>query len=99
MTAGLSKTLWYDQNRNRLFLIPDEEQLPSGDFILRTVTGRELRVEPESAAAFEIGEEEAKDWVKAEFGELLDGVRAGIDSFVERLKKGPDGDAEESNDS
>lgn len=94
-----SLTLWTDPARSRYFLIPDGEQLPPGEFILSTLTGRVLRVDPASLAAFELSEEEAKEWVKAEFGELLDGVRAGIDRFVERLRQGPGGGAKVSEDS
>lgn len=89
-----ARTLWTDPARGRYFLIPDEEQLPPGEFVLRTLTGRELRVGEAAAAAFEVSEAEAREWVKAEFGELLDGARAGLERLVERLRRGPGGGAE-----
>lgn len=91
-----TRTLWTDPARTRYFRIPDDEPLPPGEFVLRTVTGRELRVDEGSLAAFEMGEAEAKEWVKAEFGEMLDGVRAGLERFVEKLKQEPAGGAEET---
>lgn len=93
---NLPHTLWTDPARSRYFVLPDEEQLPPGEFVLRTLTGRELRVEEASAAAFEVSEAEAREWVKAEFGELLDGVRAGVERFVEKLKWGPGGGSDET---
>jgi len=89
-------TLWTDPARTRYFRIPDGEQMPPGEFVLRTVTGRELRVEPESVAAFELSEAEVREWVRGEFGELLDGVRAGVERFVEKLKRGPGGGSDET---
>lgn len=90
------RSLWTDPARGRYFLFPDGQQLPPGEFVLRTVTGRELRVEEEAAATFEVSESEAREWVRAEFGEMLDGVRAGLERFVEKLKQGPGGGAEET---
>lgn len=95
-----ASTLWTDPARTRYFRIPDGELLPPGDFTLSTLTGRVMRVEEAAVAAFEIAEAEAKEWVKGEFGKLLDGARAGIDRFTERLRQGPGGaGGEEPDDS
>jgi len=93
-----SFTLWTDPARTRYFRLPDGEQLPPGEFVLRTMTGRELRVEEAAAAAFEVSEAEAREWVKAEFGVMLDGVRAGLERLVEKLKRGPGGGSDETNE-
>jgi hypothetical protein len=82
-------TLWSDTARTRFFLIPDDEQLPAGDFDLRTITGRHLQVDAAALAQFEISEHEAKAWLKGEFGKMLDGARAAADRFIERLRQGP----------
>lgn len=92
------QTLWTDPARTRYFRIPDAERLPAGEFTLSTLTGRVMRVEGASAAAFEITEAEAKEWVKGEFGKLLDGARAGVDRFTERLRRGPGGGGGEGPD-
>lgn len=80
-------TLWTDPARSRYFLIPDDSELPPGDFILRTLTGRKLEVAPQSLAAFELSEEQAKAWLKAEFGKLLDDARGAVDRFVQGLNE------------
>ena len=49
-------TLWSDTARTRFFLIPDDEQLPPGDFDLRTITGGHLKVDAAALAEFEISE-------------------------------------------
>jgi len=64
-------TLWSDAARSRFFLVPDEKKLPPGDLILRTITGRVQRVDAIAVAPFEVTEEQAKEWVKGEFGKIL----------------------------
>lgn len=85
MSPMESKTLWSNHDRTRFFLIPDDPEIPPGDFVLRTLTGRELRVAPSALAEFEVSEQEAKEWLKAEFGKMLDGARSAIDGFVKKL--------------
>jgi hypothetical protein len=81
--------LWSDPARSRFFLIPARRTLPPGDFILRTITGREQRVHDAALAEFEVTEEQAKEWVKGEFGKILDTARGAVNRFVEKLRSGP----------
>lgn len=84
-------TLWSDLQRRRFFVIPDAETLPPGDFALHTLTGRSLRVDPAAAVRFEVTEDEAKAWLKGEFGTLLDTARGAIDRFIEKLRSASSG--------
>ncbi len=95
MKSYLSVTLWTDAARTRYFLIPDDKEFPSGDFTLRTLTGRKMKIEEGSLAEFELSEEEAKEWLRGEFGKMLDGARAAVDRFVKKLSEGPSDSAEE----
>lgn len=95
-------TFWTGEGRSRFFLIPDDQQLPPGDFVLRTLTGREMRVAPSALAEFEVSEREAKEWLKGEFGKLLDSARSKIDGFVQKLHEAAreaDEEAKKSRDS
>jgi hypothetical protein len=83
-------TLWSNTSRTRFFLISDEQPLPLGDLVLRTITGGEQRVDPTAVAAFEVTEEQAKEWVKGEFGKILDNARGAVNRFLERLRSGPE---------
>jgi hypothetical protein len=82
-------TLWSNSVRSRFFLIPDDNSLPPGDFVLRTITGREQRVASAALAPFEVSEEQAKEWLKDEFGKILDNARGGVNRFLEKLRSGP----------
>ncbi len=78
MAFNVSKTLWSDPDRSRFFLIPNDHQLPVGDFELRTVTGRKQQVEESAIIEFEISRDEAKIWLKEQFGEFLTSAKTGI---------------------
>lgn len=82
-----SRILWTDAARTKYYLISDDERLLPGSFVLRTLTGRELRVDPASLEQFELSEEQAKEWLKAEFGKMLDETRGAIDGFIKRLNE------------
>ncbi len=66
-----TKTLWSDLSRTRHFLVPDGEKLSSGNFILRTPTGQQLEVDPDALASYEVTREQAKAWLKEQFGQVL----------------------------
>jgi hypothetical protein len=70
--------IWSDVNKSRQFLIPETEQLPPGDFLLRTAAGREMRVDPAAVAKFEITAEEANAWLKDQLGDVLKNLRSGL---------------------
>lgn len=73
-----AKTLWSDADKTRQFLIPDTLELPSGEFPLRTATGREQRVDPVVLSRFEVSPEQAQAWAKAQFGEVTRRLKAGL---------------------
>jgi hypothetical protein len=83
-------TLWADAGRGRFFLVPDDHPLAPGSFVLRTITGHKQRADPTAVAPFEVKEEQAKEWVKGEFGQILDNARGAVNRFLERLRNGPE---------
>jgi DNA-binding LacI/PurR family transcriptional regulator len=90
-----AKTLWTDADKTRQFLIPDALQLPLGDFLLRTATGREQRVDPAALAPFEVSAEEARTWAKAQLGKVALRLKAGLkDALFGSTEKGKGRDEE-----
>lgn len=80
------KTLWSIPDHTRYFLIPDDHELPSGDLLLVTLTGKRLEVDPAAAAEFEISREEAKRWTEAELKEVLGDVRGKIQGVLDEVR-------------
>ena len=79
-------TLWTNPARTRFFVVPDGQEFPPGEFTICTTTGREAKVDEATLPGFEVTEDQAKSWVKEEFGKLLDGVRHAADGFVAKLR-------------
>ncbi|HEY8072441.1 MAG TPA: hypothetical protein VIE47_10820 [Methylocystis sp.] len=89
MSSLARLTLWSDTSRSHFFLIPDQHPLPPGNFVLRTLTGREQCVDEAALAPYEVSEEQAKNWLESEFGKMLDNARGAVNRFVEKLRGGP----------
>jgi len=83
----MNKTLWSTPDRARCFLIPDDRELPPGDLLLITLTGKRQEVDPAAAAEFEISREEAKTWVQAELKEVLGEVRGKIQGALDEVRR------------
>lgn len=86
MSLNLSQTLWSNHDRTRFFLIPDDREIPNGDFELKTVTGRQEYTFENTVVEFEISRDEAKQWLKEQFGELLSSVRVGITDAIKNWR-------------
>ena len=87
MNTKISPTLWSDVERSRFFLIPGDRQIPPGDFPLRTITGRQMEVEPNALAPFEISREEAKTWLNSQFGQVLEEAKGKLTNYLRNLGK------------
>lgn len=89
-----TKSIWSNATRDRHFLIPDSEELPSGEFNLLTVTGRQQQVDPEALAPYAISQEEAKAWLKDQFGQVVESAKQAVmDSIRSKMASEPDLDA------
>jgi hypothetical protein len=82
MLASIAKTVWSNQERTRHFLIPDETKLPPGDFVLRTVIGRQMEVQEEAARAYEVSREEAKAWLSNQMAGMVGHVKDALMKFL-----------------
>ena len=55
-------SLWVDANQDKYFLIPINEIIPDGDFLISTLLGEEKSVDINAKTPFEITETEAKQY-------------------------------------
>jgi hypothetical protein len=60
------------------FLLPDDLDLPPGDFPLHTSAGRQRRVDVAVLAPFEVSAEEAETWAKAQLQDITRRLEAGL---------------------
>ena len=85
-------TLYTTPDRTRFFLVPDDTDLPAGDLRIRTFVGnqrpgQERSVDEATLVSFEVGEDEARAWVKEELSVVLGAARERVMGFAERLKQ------------
>jgi len=64
--------LWTDAQQKRYFLIPEYTLWPEGDFVLRTFTGRQQRIDPAVLSNFEMTPQQAQQYVQAQMDQALE---------------------------
>jgi hypothetical protein len=94
----LAKTLWTDETGKRCFLIPDAQELPPGDFSLRTAAGRERKVHHDSLTSFEVSTEEGVAWTRAQLGTVVGLLKSGLKARLLGGEKGERASADEEGD-
>ncbi|HVH12270.1 MAG TPA: hypothetical protein VM759_04420 [Longimicrobium sp.] len=79
--------IWTTMDRDRHFILPDDAELAPGGLALRTATGRERTVDEAAVLPYEVTEEEARAWARAQLGEVFGEIREQTLGFVERLRQ------------
>ena len=87
----MPSTLWTDRNTGRQFLIPQETEpsLPPGEFVLRSATGRQLRIEAAAVERFLVTPDEARAWLKSQLGQVLQQARDAIGQALRGAPRQP----------
>lgn len=71
--------LWIDSTHNRYFLIPENQNLPPGDFIIFNLIGKKKKVVLTAITDFEITEEKANNYFENELNRLLEQIEISED--------------------
>lgn len=79
MNSKNTLSLWIDSTRSRYFLIPENQNIPTGDFILFNLTGKIKTVSPTALVSFEITEEEARAFLETELNQLMEQIEISED--------------------
>ncbi len=79
MNSEEKHSLWLDYTRTRYFLIPDNQNIPTGDFILFNLTGKKKTVALTAIASFEITEEQAMAYLETELNQLIEQIKISED--------------------
>ncbi len=93
----MNETVWSTQDRTRHFIIPDIEDLSDGDFILRTVVGRQMEVDEASVLQFEVSRDEAKAFLSGQMNEVFTEAKNKLLGFLAKKQEAKKNDAS-SND-
>jgi len=82
MKSNLKRSLWNNSTRSRYFLIPDDQDLVTGDFILCNLNGDKKNVDSAALAPLEITESEAKAYLQAEMNQALEEAKNSFSNFM-----------------
>ncbi len=75
--------IYTDYPRSHYFLIPNDQELSSGDFIILTLNGDEKKVDYNALNSFEISEAEANLYLQAEMTQALDEAKNAFSNFLQ----------------
>lgn len=96
MTTSASKTVWSTPDRNRHFVIPDDTDLPTGPFALRTVVGRQMDVDEQAALHYEVSRDEAKEYLKQQMGDVVEQAKDAVMGWLRKGTETPSAAASQS---
>jgi hypothetical protein len=80
------KTLWFNGDRTRFFLVPNDQELPSGDFILRRGVSHQMQVDELALQPYEITREAARAYLDSQAEHVLDEAKSSVLNFLEQFK-------------
>jgi hypothetical protein len=83
MNSLFKPTLWTDYSRSRYFLIPNDQNLSSGDFILYSLQGDETKVDATELISLEITESEAREYLQADMNQALETAKNAFGDFMQ----------------
>jgi hypothetical protein len=66
------KSLWFNSDRTRLFLVPCDQELSPGEFILRRGVSHQIQVDELALQPYEITCEEARTHLDSQAEHVLD---------------------------
>lgn len=76
------RSLWTDSTKSHYFLIPDNEELPSGDFTLCKLNGEEKNVDSTAITSFKLAESEAKAHLQAEMNQAMEQAKTAFSNLM-----------------
>lgn len=82
-------TLWLDSSRSRYFLIPDQQPLPQGNFLLWSPVGGQKKVDPAMLPPFEVSAEVAKEHLGLDISQAFQQVKTIFANFITFFTQGP----------
>jgi hypothetical protein len=85
----MASTLYASEDQSRFFHVPDDARLPEGPMAVRSLTGRELRVEPVAIEVFEVSSDEAKAIIGEQMRVFLGKARSLATAALAALRTPP----------
>jgi hypothetical protein len=82
MNTSNRYSLWRDFNRGLYFLIPNNQELPIGNCMIRQLKGIEKRVDPEAIAPYKISAKDAEPYMRQEVTQTMEQISSLFSNVV-----------------
>lgn len=82
-------TIWFDRYHVWYFLIPSDQTMPSGDVVIKTITGRVESVDPDFLEEYVVPREYAEAYLSGVVRDGLDDIKQGVMSFLSQARQKP----------
>lgn len=90
-----ARTLYASEDRSRFFLVPNDAKLAKGDFVVRSILGATLAVDPMVVDLYEVSEAEGQEAIRTLLLGLGSKIAAIAGSAAKALQEAPRLDPEE----
>jgi hypothetical protein len=80
------KNLWLNSDRTHFFLVPKDQELPTGDFILHRGVNHQIQVDKAALQPYQVTKEAARAWLDSQAGHVMEEVKDSAMSFLERFR-------------
>jgi hypothetical protein len=78
--------LWFNSDRTRFFLVPKDQELPIGNFMLRRGVSHQISVDEMALQPYEVAKEAARAWLDNQAGHVMEEVKDSTLEFLERFR-------------
>jgi hypothetical protein len=83
------KNLCFNSDRTQFFLIPQDRELPSGNFILHRGINHQISVDPIAIEPFEVTRDRAKAWLDSQWDEVIDETKKSASELFQHWSSAP----------
>lgn len=77
-----TQQLWLDAHKSVYYLIPGDEQLPTGTFLLQTPAGETTHVDETAVSPYQITREQAAAFIEAQFRDGLTQTKTALSGLL-----------------
>jgi hypothetical protein len=78
--------LWFGNDRTHFFLIPNDQELPTGDFILHNGVNHQIQVDKTALQPYEVTKETARAWLESQAGQVMEEVKNSALNLIEQFR-------------
>jgi hypothetical protein len=80
---NVQKILWFNVDRTHFFLVPKDQELPTGDFILHRGVNNQIKIDEAAVQPYQVTKEAARVWLDSQARHVMEEVKDSAMNFLE----------------